>query len=142
MATVGTHNADGENVDMYIPRKCGYSGCLLSASDHAAVQISIGDVDSSGVYTGNTYLFVATADAPGGGGSDAAHQQIAAVTALGSEYVSPGVPTRRQDMGVESVVYRMVGVVDGTTLTYDPLPPPGAPTTLNLAQVAEFETTA
>jgi small subunit ribosomal protein S21e len=54
MATVGTHNADGENVDMYIPRKCDYSLCLLSASDHAAVQISIGDIDSSGVYTGNT----------------------------------------------------------------------------------------
>ena len=54
MATIGCHNADGENVDMYIPRKCNYSNVLLAADDFSAVQIAIGDIDSTGVYTGNT----------------------------------------------------------------------------------------
>jgi len=37
------------------------------------------------------------------------------------------------------VPWRMIGGVDGTTLTYSPAAPPGAPTTLALGQVAEFD---
>ena len=36
--------------------------------------------------------------------------------------------------------WRIVGVVDGTILTYEPAPPPGAPTTLAAQQLAEFDT--
>src|SRR5690606_17716213 len=39
----------------------------------------------------------------------------------------------------ESIPYRIVGAVDGTTLTYDP-PIPNAATTLQSGQVIEFET--
>ena len=57
MATVGTLNEEGVNVDMYIPRKCHYSNSLIAASDFCSVQISVGDIDPSGVYTGTTKTF-------------------------------------------------------------------------------------
>lgn len=95
-----------------------------------------------GVFTGSTYLQVATQTSPSGGGQDSAHQQIPHIKALGSEYVAPGVVSRLAGATPESVPYRLLGVVDGTTLTYDPEPPSGAPTTLNAGQIAEFETTS
>jgi hypothetical protein len=75
-----------------------------------------------------------------GGGCDSAHQMIPPVSALGSEYVAPPYATRLASMAPESIPYRMVGVQNGTTLTFDP-PVSGAPSTLALGQVAAFETT-
>lgn len=68
---------------------------------------------------------------------DAAHQQIPPINALGSEYVA--VRYRNRFSGIEETPpWRFVGAVDGTTLTYEPAAPPGAPTSLNLGQVAKF----
>lgn len=70
---------------------------------------------------------------------DAGHQMIPPVKALGNEYV--GVHYRNRFDGVpENVPYRIVGAVDGTTLTYEPAPPPGAPATVGVGQVVEFST--
>jgi hypothetical protein len=99
----------------------------------------IGSDKPIGLFAGNTYLGVGSATS-GPGGQDSAHQQIPHVKALGNEYVGAGVVTRLVSLQPESVPYRLLGVVDGTTLTYDP-PVPGAPTTLALGQVVEFETT-
>lgn len=69
--------------------------------------------------------------------NDSAHQQIPPVRALGSEYA--GVRYRNRYEGVdETPPWRLIGAVDGTTLTWEPAPPPGAPTTLSLGQVAEL----
>lgn len=69
--------------------------------------------------------------------NDSAHQQIPPVRALGSEYV--GVRYRNRYDGIEETPpWRIVGAVDGTTLTWEPSAPPGAPTTLSLGQVSEF----
>jgi hypothetical protein len=69
---------------------------------------------------------------------DGAHQQIPPVKALGHEYV--GVRYRnRVDNVEETVPWRLVGAVDGTTLTYEPPAPAGAPTTLAQGQVGEFD---
>jgi hypothetical protein len=95
-----------------------------------------------GVFTGSTYLRVATATSPGGGGQDSAHQQIPHIQALGNEYVAPSVMTRLSSGQPESIPYRLLGVVDGTTLSYDPTPPTGAPLTLKAGEVIEFETTS
>lgn len=71
--------------------------------------------------------------------ADGGHQMLLPVQALGSEYV--GVRYRSRDLnGPESVPWRMVGLVGGTTLTYDPATPPGAPVTLARGQLAEFDT--
>jgi hypothetical protein len=70
---------------------------------------------------------------------DAAHQEIPPVKAAGSEYV--GVRYRTRTPGTEeSVPWRIMGMVKGTTLTYDP-PQPTAPTALDIGQLVEFEST-
>ena len=72
--------------------------------------------------------------------SDHAEQQIPPVRALGSEYAVasyrdrvPGFPEHR--------IHRVIGAVDGTTLTFDP-PIAGAPSALDLGTVAELESDA
>jgi hypothetical protein len=69
---------------------------------------------------------------------DSAHQQVPPISGLGFDYVAAPYATRRSDMAEESLVYRVVGVVDGTTLTYDP-PVSSAPATLDRGKVVNFE---
>jgi hypothetical protein len=66
---------------------------------------------------------------------DPGHQELPPVKALGSEYVAVRYRTRATTE--ESVPWRFVGAVDGTTLTYDP-PQSGAPTTLSSGQLVEW----
>ncbi len=75
-----------------------------------------------------------------GGGCDSAHQQIPQVSAFASEYAIAPYTTRRLDLQEESVRYRFVGAVAGTNLTYSPAVA-GAPTTLGVGQVADFQAT-
>ena len=37
---------DGQIVDIYIPRKCSATNRLITAKDHASVQIEIAEVSS------------------------------------------------------------------------------------------------
>lgn len=72
---------------------------------------------------------------------DAGHQMIPPVKALGHEYV--GVHHRNRFPGVEEhPPWRIMGAVAGTTLTYEPAPPAGAPATIGVGQVVSFETSA
>ncbi|KAJ3380552.1 40S ribosomal protein S21 [Entophlyctis sp. JEL0112] len=52
-------NDKGQIVDLYIPRKTGSSatGRLITAKDHASVQINIGDVDANGRFTGTSKAY-------------------------------------------------------------------------------------
>lgn len=52
-------NDEGEVVDLYIPRKCAWTNKLITAKDHASVQINVGHLDADGVYNGQftTYAF-------------------------------------------------------------------------------------
>ncbi|HEY8038226.1 MAG TPA: IgGFc-binding protein [Polyangiaceae bacterium] len=88
---------------------------------------------------GNGYLCLGSQTSTGGG-CDSGHQQIAPVAALGSEYAVGPYTTRRADLQEESIPYRIVGMVKGTTLTYDP-PVTGAPATLDLGKWTDFEAT-
>jgi IgGFc binding protein len=92
------------------------------------------------VVGGNDYLCLPSATSPQGGGCDSAHQMIPSVNQLGSEYVIAPFLTRRKDLADESILYRIVGFVDGTTLTFDP-PITSAPASLSRAQYADFQTT-
>jgi hypothetical protein len=69
--------------------------------------------------------------------ADSAEQMLPPVRALGSEYVA--VRYRSRSVVEESVPWRIVGVIDGTTLTYEPAPPPGAPSAISGQQLAEFD---
>ena len=73
----------------------------------------------------------------GSAACDSAHQQIPPIRALGHEYVAVRY-RNRFDGQEESPPWRLVGAVDGTMLTYEPLPPMGAPLLLVEGQVAEF----
>jgi hypothetical protein len=68
--------------------------------------------------------------------ADSAEQMLPPVRALGSEYVA--VRYRNRGATEESVPWRIVGVVDGTQLTYDP-PQPNAPTAVDAQQLVEFD---
>jgi hypothetical protein len=92
-----------------------------------------------GVFAGNTYLAVDTADNPISG-QDSAHQMIPDVNALASEYVGAGLFSRLAGFAPESVLYRVVGVVDNTSLQWDPATPMGAPNSIDAGEVFEFET--
>jgi small subunit ribosomal protein S21e len=43
-------NSEGKLVDVYIPRKCSATNRLITAKDHASVQINVGEVDDNGRY--------------------------------------------------------------------------------------------
>ncbi|XP_078436058.1 small ribosomal subunit protein eS21y-like [Wolffia australiana] len=45
-------NEEGQMMDLYIPRKCSATNRLITAKDHASVQINVGHVDENGIYTG------------------------------------------------------------------------------------------
>ncbi len=108
-------------------------GQQLQITQSASLEGSV--IESSapvGLWGGNQTLGIAECC------NDSAHQQIPPVRALGSEYV--GVRYRnRYDGQEETPPWRMIGAVDGTVLTWEPSTPAGAPTTLNLGQVAQFD---
>ena len=72
------------------------------------------------------------------GASDNAHQQMAPIPSLGSEYVA--APYRSRVAIPESVPYRVVGLANGTSLAYDP-PQTDAPSALDEGSVRDFEST-
>eukprot|EP00512_Aurantiochytrium_limacinum_P000394 CAMPEP_0171493734 /NCGR_PEP_ID=MMETSP0958-20121227/5127_1 /TAXON_ID=87120 /ORGANISM="Aurantiochytrium limacinum, Strain ATCCMYA-1381" /LENGTH=79 /DNA_ID=CAMNT_0012027391 /DNA_START=57 /DNA_END=296 /DNA_ORIENTATION=+ len=46
-------NDAGDNVDLYIPRKCSWTKRLITSQDKGSVQINVGHVDpETGLYTG------------------------------------------------------------------------------------------
>ncbi|KAL8507979.1 hypothetical protein ACS0TY_018506 [Phlomoides rotata] len=45
-------NDEGQNMDLYIPRKCFATNRLITSKDHASVQFNLGHLDERGVYTG------------------------------------------------------------------------------------------
>jgi len=50
--SVNMQNAQGEDVELYVPRKCTYSSQLVRADDHAAIQLNIPLLDENGRLTG------------------------------------------------------------------------------------------
>lgn len=88
-----------------------------------------------GVFGASTGMRVPVAQSD----QDNAQQQIAPIRAMGSEYVAVRYRNRVSGMGAEeSVPWRLVGMVDGTSLSWEPSQPPGAPSSLSLGQVSEF----
>jgi hypothetical protein len=70
---------------------------------------------------------------------DSGHQELFPISALGSEYVGVRYRPRDPAQPAEAPPWRIMGAVDGTTLTYDPpTPPTGAPTTINSGELVLF----
>ncbi|KAG5582196.1 hypothetical protein H5410_052823 [Solanum commersonii] len=45
-------NDEGQNMDLYIQRKCSATNRLIISKDHASVQLNVGHLDEFGRYTG------------------------------------------------------------------------------------------
>ncbi|KAL4556281.1 hypothetical protein LXL04_038928 [Taraxacum kok-saghyz] len=54
---VKMQNEEGQNMDLYIPRKCSATNRLITSKDHASVQINVGHLDESGRYVGQFSTF-------------------------------------------------------------------------------------
>ncbi|CAL5014017.1 unnamed protein product [Urochloa decumbens] len=51
-------NEEGKTVDLYVSRKCSATNRIITAKDHASVQINIGHLDENGLYDGHSpHLF-------------------------------------------------------------------------------------
>ncbi|GJN31449.1 hypothetical protein PR202_gb19849 [Eleusine coracana subsp. coracana] len=50
-------NEEGKMVDLYVPRKCSATNRIITAKDHASVQINIGHLDENGMYNGQFTAF-------------------------------------------------------------------------------------
>lgn len=57
VAVSNMQNDAGEVVDLYIPQKCSATHRLITAADHASVQITVGNVDENGLYTNQNTSF-------------------------------------------------------------------------------------
>ncbi len=117
-------------------------GQALQIAQHADLAGSaIESTKPIGVFGGAQCAFL-----PAGiGACDITQQQLPPVEQWGSEYVLAPYRPRIGDVTAgarEEVAYSLVGAVDGTTLTWDPSRPPGAPETLAAGQVASFMTSS
>ncbi|KAI3851262.1 hypothetical protein MKX03_002250 [Papaver bracteatum] len=50
-------NKDGQNMDFCIPKKCSAAIRIITAKDQDFVQLNIGHIDESGIYTGQFCTF-------------------------------------------------------------------------------------
>jgi hypothetical protein len=83
---------------------------------------------------GGATIFTVEVDQEAG---DRVHAQVLPITSLGTEY--PAVPYRnRVAEQEENPPWRLVGVVDGTKLEYQPSKPKNAPDTISQGEVVTF----
>ncbi|XP_008805749.1 40S ribosomal protein S21 [Phoenix dactylifera] len=69
-------NEEGKMMDLYIPRKCSATNRLITAKDHASVQINIGHLDENGVYTGQFTTFALSGFIRAQGDADSALDRL------------------------------------------------------------------
>ena len=51
-------NAKGQNVDLYIPRKCSWTNKIIGANAFGSVQLNVGLIDpETGLYTKEQHSF-------------------------------------------------------------------------------------
>ncbi|HEX8790894.1 MAG TPA: IgGFc-binding protein [Polyangiaceae bacterium] len=72
-------------------------------------------------------------------GGDVTHVQILPTSAIAHDYAVAPYTTRRADLKEETIHYRIVGLVAGTQLSFDPAVA-GAPSAVGQAQVVDFAT--
>mmetsp|Transcript_106373 Transcript_106373/g.184982 ORF Transcript_106373/g.184982 Transcript_106373/m.184982 type:complete len:83 (-) Transcript_106373:6-254(-) len=64
-------NDEGKVVDLYLPRKCSATNRLIPAKEHGAMQLNVGQVDDTGIYSGDSYTFAIAGFVRSRGESDA-----------------------------------------------------------------------
>ncbi len=77
----------GQVVDLYVPRKCAATNRLITAKDHASVQINVAEVDDEGKATGTYVTYAFHGGLRETGDSDDALNRLA--TGDGREFMIP-----------------------------------------------------
>jgi len=75
-------NDQGILVDLYVPRKCAATNRLITAKDHAAIQISVADVDANGVAQSTSTSFAISGPVRAMGESDDSLNRLATKAGL------------------------------------------------------------
>ncbi|KAF9792135.1 ribosomal protein S21e [Thelephora terrestris] len=75
-------NDQGILVDLYVPRKCAATNRLITAKDHAAIQISVADVDANGVAQNTSTSFAISGPVRAMGESDDSINRLATQAGL------------------------------------------------------------
>lgn len=89
------------------------------------------------VFSGN----VATIEPnPGQCCADHLEHQMLPLVAWGSDYVAAPPPVPNAAASDNPAIYRITGAFDGTSLSYSPATPPGAPTTIDAYETVRFQT--
>lgn len=70
-------NEEGQNVDLYIPRKCRWTNRIIAAKDHASVQFNVARVNANGTYTGDYDVVALAGYIRGKGEADMAVTELA-----------------------------------------------------------------
>jgi len=70
-------NDQGILVDLYVPRKCAATNRLITSKDHAAIQISVADVDANGVAQNTSTSFAISGQVRAMGESDDSLNRLA-----------------------------------------------------------------
>ena len=73
--------------------------------------------------------------------ADHVEHQLLPLTAWGTAYLASPTPAA-MGSGDDASLYRITAAFDGTTLEYEPAPPPGAPTSLDAFETVSFVTDA
>ncbi len=80
--TPHTHHTAHQIVDLYIPRKCSATGRLITAKDHASVQLNVGDVDAQGRYVGTFTTYALSGQVRSQGEGDDSINRLATADGL------------------------------------------------------------
>ncbi|XP_052147990.1 40S ribosomal protein S21 [Oryza glaberrima] len=75
-STATMQNEEGQMVDLYVPRKCSATNRIITAKDHASVQINIGHVDENGLYDGRFTTFALSGFIRAQGDADSALDRL------------------------------------------------------------------
>ena len=70
-------NDDGQNVDLYIPRKCSWTNRLITSTDNGSVQINVAKLDpKTGLHSGESETFALSGYVRRMGESDSALNEL------------------------------------------------------------------
>ena len=75
----GLQDDSGKVVDLFVPRKCSWTNRILTAKDHASVQINVGKVNESGMYVSSFDTFALSGFVRSRGEADLALTELARV---------------------------------------------------------------
>ena len=107
--------------------------------DDLLIGREVKSTEAIGIWSSSAFWWLPYVDGSAAYNGNAVAHNVAPPSAWGHAY--PAVPyPKRYDNADDPVIWRIIGDVEGTVLTYPGAMPPGAPTVINAGQFAVFST--